>query len=303
MKIIDAHVHLVETVAGIGAEGELRFTGGGFARYATGRTFRLLPQRFATGRVTPEDVLALMDENGVEKAVLLQGNYLGFQNLYSFEAQRKYPDRFKAAASYDPFSRMKEDIRRHLFEELGISVVKFELSTGSGLMCNHGAFPLDGEMMEAEYRYAQEHGLICVLDIGRPGTASFQVEALRRAILHHPGLRFVICHLLAPDRDAEEAMKAGLARLTLPNVWFDLAALPHNVRPEEYPYETAQRFVLRAAEIAGADRLMFGSDLPTTLKEDTYDHLIGFVRDASGLEAATRRMILRENADRLYFGA
>ena len=157
--------------------------------------------------------------------------------------------------------------------------------------------------MEAEYRYAQEHGLICVLDIGRPGTASFQVEALRRAILHHPGLRFVICHLLAPDRDAEEAMKAGLARLTLPNVWFDLAALPHNVRPEEYPYETAQRFVLRAAEIAGADRLMFGSDLPTTLKEDTYDHLIGFVRDASGLDAATRRMILRENADRLYFGA
>ena len=116
MKIIDAHVHLVETVAGIGAEGELRFTGGGFARYATGRTFRLLPQRFAAGRVTPEDVLALMDENGVEKAVLLQGNYLGFQNLYSFEAQRKYPDRFKAAASYDPFSRRKEDIRRHLFE-------------------------------------------------------------------------------------------------------------------------------------------------------------------------------------------
>ena len=44
-------------------------------------------------------------------------------------------------------------------------------------------------------------------------------------------------------------------------------------------------------------------DLPTTLKEDTYDHLIGFVRDASGLDAATRRMILRENADRLYFGA
>ena len=78
--------------------------------------------------------LMFMDENEVEKAVLLQGNYIGFQNLYSYEAVRKYPDRFLSAASYDPYSRNKDAIVRHLFEELRIPIVKFEVSTGSGLM-------------------------------------------------------------------------------------------------------------------------------------------------------------------------
>ncbi len=94
---------------------------------------------------------------------LLQGNYFGFQDLYSWEAQKKYPRRFRTAASYDPFSRFRDDIRRHLFEDLGISVVKFECSTGSGLMCNHRTFPLDGDMMEEEYRYAEIHAdLLCL---------------------------------------------------------------------------------------------------------------------------------------------
>ena len=69
-----------------------------------------------------------MDGNGVEKAVLLQGNYFGFQNLYSMEAVKKYPDRFRAAASYD-LCRGREQIRKHLFEDLGFPIVKFEVST------------------------------------------------------------------------------------------------------------------------------------------------------------------------------
>ena len=248
-RIIDAHVHLVQAITGIGAGGELRYIGNCMAQYASGETIRILPDLFPGGTVSPEAILALMDENHVERAVLLQGNYLGFQNLYSWEAQQKYPDRFKTAASYDPYSRFVDRIRHHLFEELGIGIVKFELSTGSGLMCNHHTFPLDGDMMEAEYRYADEHNLICVMDIGKPGTESWQIDALRRSILHHPHLRFVVCHLLAPSRTTLAVMERGLRQLALPNAWFDLAALPHNIRPEEYPYETAVRFVERAAGI------------------------------------------------------
>ena len=46
----------------------------------------MLPDEFSQGVVTAGDILRKMDENGVEKAVLLQGNYFGFQNLYSMEA-------------------------------------------------------------------------------------------------------------------------------------------------------------------------------------------------------------------------
>lgn len=158
MKIIDGHVHLVQYIAGTGAGGELRFAGNGMAEYASGERFRMLPDEFSQGVVTAEDILRKMDGNGVEKAVLLQGNYFGFQNLYSMEAVKKYPDRFRAAASYDPFCRGREQIRKHLFEDLGFPIVKFEVSTGSGLMANHFTLPLDGDIMKAEYDYADEHG-------------------------------------------------------------------------------------------------------------------------------------------------
>ena len=172
MKIIDGHVHLVQYIAGTGAGGELRYAGDGMAEYASGERFRMLPDEFSGGVVTAGDILRKMDENGVEKAVLLQGNYFGFQNLYSMDAVKKYPDRFRAAASYDPFCRNREQIRRHLFEELGFSIVKFEVSTGSGLMASHFTLPLDGDIMKAEYDYAQKNKANYLLNIALRGDGS-----------------------------------------------------------------------------------------------------------------------------------
>lgn len=301
MKIIDAHVHLVQYIAGTGAGGELRFVGNGMAQYASGECFTILPEEFSEGVVTAEDILKKMDEHDVEKAVLLQGNYFGFQNLYSMEAVKKYPQRFKAAASYDPFCRKKEQIRKHLFEELGFEIVKFEVSTGSGLMSNHATLPLDGEIMKDEYDYADEHNLIFVIDIGKCGSESWQVERLRKAVLSHPGMKFVVCHLLAASMKEEGKLVEGLKRLSLPNVWFDLAALPHNCHPDSYPYSNAVRYLRHGIEIAGADRLLFGSDIPSVLKEDSYAHLIQYITESSDFTAEEKEMIMYRNAENVYF--
>jgi len=301
MKLIDAHVHLVQYIAGTGAGGELRHVGNGVAEYASGERFQMLPPEFGCGYVTAEDVLKKMDENEVEKAVLLQGNYFGFQNLYSLDAVKKYPDRFRAAASYDPFCRNRDQIRRHLFEELGFPIVKFEVSTGSGLMSNHYTLPLDGDVMKPEYDYADEHGLVCVMDIGKCGSESWQVDALRRVILAHPNMKFVVCHLLAASMQTEEKLIEGLKALSLPNVWFDLAAMPHNCRPDEFPYPNAIRYLKHGIEIAGADRLIFGSDMPSTLKEDTYSHLIGYIAESDAISREEKELILYRNAQDVYF--
>ena len=301
MNIIDTHVHLIQTIAGTGAGGELRHIGNGMGQYASGETFRALPEEYGSGVVTAEDILAVMDAHQVEKAVLLQGNYFGFQNLVSYNAQETYPDRFRTAASYDPYSRFRDQIRRHLFEELGIGIVKFEVSTGSGLMSNHPTFPLDGDRMQEEYRYAADHGLIFVVDIGKPGAESWQVDALARVVRQYPSMAFVVCHLLAPSRTTEAAMLEGIRKLALPNVWFDLAALPHNIRPEEYPYETAQRYVYDASRITGTERILFGSDIPSTLKEDSYAHLVGYISESPLLTAQEKQNILYDNAQALFF--
>ncbi len=301
MKIIDSHVHLVQYIAGTGAGGELRHIGGGIAEYASGERFQMLPEIFSDGVVTAEDILKLMDENEVERAVLLQGNYFGFQNLYSLDAARRYPERFRAAVSYDPYSRFKDKIRTHLFEELGAGIVKFEVSTGSGLMSNHLTFSLDGELMEEEYAYADEHNLVFVIDIGKCGSESWQVEALRKAILRHPSMKFVVCHLLAANMQQEEKLMEGLERLKLPNVWFDLAAVPHNCRPDRYPYSNAVRYVRHGVEILGADRLIFGTDIPSTLKGGSYQEHIHYITDSSMFTQEEKELIMYRNAEKVYF--
>ena len=76
MKIIDCHVHLVQYIAGIGGGGELRSCGNGDAIYANGEIIRhMIPSQFGGDSVTAEHILEIMDQNQVEKAVLLQGNY------------------------------------------------------------------------------------------------------------------------------------------------------------------------------------------------------------------------------------
>ena len=296
MKIIDSHVHLVQCIAGTESNGEMRSCGGGRGICADGAIYELIPAEWNTDTVTPERVLQVMEEHEVERAVLLQGGFLGFQNIYSWEAQQRYPDRFLAAGAYDPYSRNRDRVVKHLFEDLALHVVKFEVSTGSGLMANHPVFPLDGEMMERELTFAQEHGLVFVIDIGKLGSPSSQIAALRRAILRHPGMKFVVCHLLAPKQSELAEMAAGLEALHLPNVWFDLASLQHNVRPDIAPYPVTRTFIHKAVEIVGAERLLFGTDLPSNLCNYTYADMVNTVAADDALATEQRQRILYDNA-------
>lgn len=301
MKIIDAHAHVVQCIAGTGSQGELRPCGGGEAVYATGNMFQILPPEIGEYDATPEALLRVMDAHGVDKAVLLQGNYFGFQNLYTYEAMKKYPDRFTGAASYDPFSFQAEKIKAHLFDELGFKIVKFEVSSGSGLMANHPPVDLDGEAMHQCYRHAADRGLIFVIDIGKPRSVSWQVDALSRAVRGYPEMKFVVCHLLAPQIGDGELLKESLGKLALPNVWFDLAALCLNSRPEEFPYPTARGYVKDAVDIAGADRLLWGSDMPSAMTRDSYQHFIDFIALHPDLNAGEKEKILSTNAEHLFF--
>ena len=301
MKLIDAHAHVVQCIAGTGSQGELRPCGRVRAAYPTGQFFQILPPEFGEYSAPPEALLGVMDAHGVEKAVLLQGNYFGFQNLYTWEAVRTWPERFAGAASYDPFSLQADKIKAHLFDQLGFRIVKFEVSSGSGLMANHPALDLDGEVMHREYRYAADRDLIFVIDIGKPRSVSWQADALARAIARYPSMRFVVCHLLSPQLGDGELLRRSLGKLALPNVWFDLAALCLNSKPEAYPYPTAQGYVKDAADIVGADRLLWGSDMPSAMTRDTYRHFIDFIALHPGLSGQDKKKILYDNAEGLFF--
>lgn len=301
MKIIDAHAHVAQYIAGFTSRGELRAVGGGKAQYSSGEIFQMFPPEMGDIGVTPEALLKVMDDNGVEKAVLLQGNWLGFQNEYTNRAVEKYPERFVGAGTYDPFCVNVEAVKKHLFDELKFKIVKFELSNGSGLMANRPPVYLDGTVMNGCYSHAREKGLTVVLDIGRPGNACWQVDSVASVVAKYPEVTFVICHLLAPQRGDTELLKEALNKLTLPNVYFDISSLGHNQKPETYPYPTAVEHLKNAKAIVGADRIMFGSDMPSTLSRDSYAHLKDYIIESGVFTNKELEDVFYNTAQKIYF--
>lgn len=300
MKIIDAHAHVVQYIAGFTSRGELRGVGGGRARYADGSEFQMIPERFGDS-FTADDLISVMDKNDVEKAVLLQGQFFGFQNEYTAEAVKKYPHRLVGAGSYDPFCAKAETVKHRLFKELGFRAVKFEVSNGSGLMAYHPPVDLNGELMNACYRHAADNGLIVVMDIGRPRNPCWQVENLAAAIKNYRGVTFVICHLLAPQRTDVALLGEVLSKLAMPNVYFDLASLASNQQPETYPYPTAVEHLKTAKRIVGADRLMFGTDMPSNLCRDTYSNLADYITLSGVFAQNELEDIFYNTANAVYF--
>ncbi len=282
MKLIDVHVHVVETLRGFARRGEFRAIGGGRARWANGEETMLIPPELGEVDVRAERLYAFLKKQGVERAVLLQGSFYGFQNEYSLESARRYPDLFVPACTADVYAQQSMEILERFVCGEGVRIIKFEVSEGGGMMGYHTPFALDGPLLARQIALAAGQGCTLVLDIGGPGMSSFQPEAVAEIAKSFPQMKIVVCHLLAPTLKDEEALKTALRALRLPNVWFDISAVPWNVYPEAYPYPTAARYVALARDAVGGEKLLWGSDLPSPMTRDSYEHLWDYLQ-ASGL--------------------
>lgn len=299
MKILDAHTHIFEYLSSFRGEGEIRAIGGGKARWANGQVVSMIPPELGDKGFEVETLVNLLKENEVEKAVLLQGSFYGFHNEYVAEAMKKYPDLFLGAGTFDPFACYADQIYERLTNELGFRVMKFETSTGGGLMSYHPAYDLF-EVFDPIAEKIEKNGQILVLDIGSPGMTSFQPEAVAKLAKAHPEMNMVICHLLAPTLKDEEELKKSLEILNLPNVWFDLAAVPFNVNPEVYPYPTGRKYIHLAKEIVGYKKLIWGTDVPSVLVHDSYQNYINFVTEAEIFSKEELQAVMYDNAIEAY---
>lgn len=301
MKMIDAHIHVCKYINGIGSRGELIPLGNGMVSYADGKIFRIIPEGMGDTGFSIETAVDMLKKHNVEKAVILQGNYLGFQNLYAHEAASRYPSLFVSACTYDPFSHERDSIAKHLFEDLGFKIFKLECSNGSGYMANHNTFSLDCDNMKEIYAYARKYNLTLVFDIGRPGNNCYQVDTLAKIVRDYPDITFVICHLLAHQVDNLDLLFENLPKFKLPNVYFDLASVINNTKPEVYPYPTASMYLRHAIDILGSDHLMWGTDMPSALNKDTYINNINWIMKNDIFTESEKEDIFYNTANRVYF--
>lgn len=299
--IVDAHTHVIERIAGIGRKGESRAVGNGRARWIGGEEVKLIPDSWGDTSFSYDKLIQVMDEHGVSKAVLMQGSFYGFCNDYTFEAQRTHPDRLYGMGTFDPYAYQSQTIMEHLIKDYNFRGFKFEISQSYGLMGYHPDLRLDGDLMTPIWKFAQKKNIVVSLDLGTLGEPSFQLDAMARIAERYAGIRFIIEHLFYPGAGHFDDVRTALFLLApFENVFFTIASIPNSTMPESYPFPSAIRYAGIARDVAGADRILWGSDLPSVAVNATYRELIDYVAESGMFSDGELRKIYAENAIRVY---
>ena len=308
--IIDAHAHIMTAVQGTSATGPTRSLSWGKVRWGE-ETIQLLPPFNEVTTFPAETLLAHMDWACVDRAVLLQGPFYGEANAYVASAVERWPDRFIGAFAPDPVATDARQKFKQCVEEYGLRIVKLELTEPIGLTGRYPKLRLDVPQFSWIFETAQREGLIVTFDLGKIGSKAYQTEAVATIAERYPDLQIVIAHLAQPpinNSDNAELNAKWKEQILLgrkANVSFDLSALPaYSQAYDEYPYLVAQGYIRRAVDLIGAEKIMWGTDVPGLLTSGSYRQLLNYVRlHCDFLSAEEKALVLGLNALRVYWSS
>ena len=292
--IIDAHSHLWlqqdTTWNGL----PIRSLNNGRSLFL-GEEVQMIPPFIIDGRNTAEVFLSNMDYAQVAAAVVVQEFIDGMQNDYLAEVSRQYPDRFLTCGMVDYLTDGFYVQAEKLITEQGFRGIAIP---GHRLLGR----PLTSPEMMKMFRLmeAKDVFLSITLEDGME-----QVSQLREVIAECPRLRIAIGHLgmaNPPETPCweNESWRRQIALARQPNVMIEMGGITWLYNAEFYPFPSAVHAIREVIAIAGADKLMWGSDYPRTITAITYRMSYDFILKSPELSDGDKRLILGENACRFY---
>ena len=236
---------------------------------------------------TAEELIASMDENGVDVSVALNIGWTTHElcvatNDYILEAITRYPKRlvgFCAIQPNSPDAALTEIERCARGGAKGIGEIRPDKT--SSYINNDG-------IMKPLIETIIKHNLILLTHASEPvghqypGKGQATPDVLYPFITAHPSLTLVCAHwggglpFYALMPEVKQAMG---------NVFFDTAASPFLYRPQIYQ---------QVAQLVGAEKILFGSDYPLM----TPSRLLKEIKSQS-LPGVTEQLILSGNARRV----
>lgn len=274
---IDAHVHVWTD------DLEHYPLAAGFTREA------MKPPRF-----TPADLLALCIPLGVDRIVLIQMNFYGYDNSYMVDSIREHPGVFVGIAQVDEHGADPAAEMQRL-KPLGVRGVRITPAGG-----NANGW-LDGVGMQAMWKTAaQEQMAMCPL---LDATRLPDVDRMCRAF---PETRVVIDHCARirggdPSPAAELRALCDLSRHK--NVYVKLSAF-YFLSRMGLPYTDVVPLVRSLLDAFGPQRLMWATDCPYQVQPPhTYAASLELIRDRlEFVPTADRQCLLQRTAESVFFG-
>jgi predicted TIM-barrel fold metal-dependent hydrolase len=271
---IDTHVHIWSS---------------DLQRYRLGEGFT--PEVMKPTAYSADDILREARPSGVDRIVLVQINFYGFDNTLMLEAIRGRPAIFRGVAVIDATGEAP-DLEMNKLAKLGVKAFRLhpeEVTTQK----------LDGAGYVKMFRSAADQRLaICLL------MNPESLAALDRQCQKFPETPIVIDHLArigAGNVIRETDIKALCALAKYPEVRVKVSAF-YALGKAKPPHLDLAPLVQRVYEAFGPERLMWGSDCPFHLRAESYDDGIAPIRDHfTFLSDSDRDWILRRTAEELFF--
>lgn len=270
------------------------------------------PTAYADLSTSPEQAIASMDFAGVDRAVIQHDRVYGRLDDYLAAAVRAYPDRFVALAQVDEWKAGEPGELNRLRQEIDQGFSGLYFSTG-GFCHNDFAFGVNDHCLEPLWDLVAELGIPIhwfAANRKQPRLQQYlaEMEEFARWGRAHPHIPSVLTHGLdnlridieRPDRFDVPAQVIDL--ISLPNWHLELMIHKQLHDVEFAPYHEPAAGVIRdLGRMVGADKLMWGSDMPGCEKVVTYKQArILYEQRCDFLSAEERAGLMGGNIERLY---
>jgi predicted TIM-barrel fold metal-dependent hydrolase len=242
---------------------------------------------------TPEQLFAQCHPQGVNRVVLIQMSFYGFENRYLLDSIAERPETFRGVAILD---ETKPEVCETMKALVSPGIRGFRILAEKDQAEAWGRS--DG--MKKMWACAADEGLAMCL-LANPDA----LPAVGRMCKAYPETRVVIDHF------ARIGMKGAVLQSDVDNL-LRLADFEHtHVKTSAFyalgakkpPYADIAPLVRALRDSYGASRLMWGSDCPFQLQDgQTYADSISVVRDRLDfLTVSDKEWMLRKTAEKLFF--
>ena len=287
--IIDSHVHIWTPDT---------------SRYplASGWTWKdMVPSSF-----TPEELFRHARPSNVERIVLIQIAYYGFDNSYMLDAMKQYRDEvpggiFGGVAIIDADRDSPEDEMRRLLQDgvRGFRIYGANYSSNGRRVMAANPDWLSGPGIDLMFCTAAEtrQSLCMLIDPS-------DLQTLDASCARNPETPVVIDHMARvgfgdgiPDADVKALCGMGRHR----NIKVKISAF-YGAGLAKPPHDDLIPMIRRLFDAFGPERLMWASDCPFQVDNETYEDSLSLIRDRLDfLTASDREWLLGKTAEQTYF--
>lgn len=306
MNVFDAHVHLAPARCVEIHEDRYHFTHQhyGIRKLDNGAVKHFMPCYVSDSSFEAENLINLMNVYNVDHALILLNLYYDMREEIA-NAVTKYSNRLSGAMFIEPSDSCENEM--DYWFNRGLKVIKFVLGAQGFLgPYSYPNFKIDSPDVIRILKHANDLDMTLVLDSKEVTSAGCQIDGFKNISDLFPNMNLVICHLgnitnqVVNNPEMFKRWEELMNLASRKNVFFDFSALTDRFSDENYPFITATQLLRRCIDRYGDDKFIWGTDIPATLINATYDQMKNAYLSSNLFTDEEKMKIMHDNAVKVY---